>query len=134
MPGKKEKIFADYLQELDTNDEQEIVSVLSKRVEDVYVEDWNDVTRKQFLEDLKQIRQSIEAAKESSNQQGKQQEIFLKTADGTEIHKFYEADTKDSTSEFLKNMIEDALDNFGESLETNQKVAVLAETLEKLLQ
>lgn len=134
VPGKKEKIFADYLQKLDTNDEQEIVSVLSKRVEDVYVEDWNDATRQQFLEDLRQIRQSIEMAKESSDQQGKQQEIFLKTADGAEIHKFYEADTKDSTSEFLKNMIEEALDNFGESLETNQKVAVLAETLEKLLQ
>lgn len=39
-----------------------------------------------------------------------------------------------STSEFLKNMIEEALDNFGDSLETNQKVAVLAEALEKLLQ
>ena len=36
--------------------------------------------------------------------------------------------------EFLKNMIEEALDNFGDSLETNQKVAVLAEALEKLLQ
>ena len=34
----------------------------------------------------------------------------------------------------VRNMIEEALDNFGDSLETNQKVAVLAETLEKLLQ
>lgn len=48
--------------------------------------------------------------------------------------KYYDADVKDSTSEFLKNMIEEALDNFGDSLETNQKVAVLAEALEKLLQ
>ena len=60
--------------------------------------------------------------------------MFLKTADGAEIHKYSDADVKDSTSEFLKNMIEEALDNFGDSFETNQKVAVLAEALVKLLQ
>lgn len=105
-----------------------------KRLEDIYIEDWNDRLQEKFLRDITKIRQKTEAAKEDAGLENGQKEIFLKTADGAEIHKYYDADVKDSTSEFLKNMIEEALDNFGDSLETNQKVAVLAEALEKLLQ
>lgn len=132
--NKKIKSFMEYVGELNTNDEQEIVAVLSKRLEDIYIEDWNDRLQEKFLRDITKIRQKTEAAKEDAGLENGQKEIFLKTADGAEIHKYYDADVKDSTSEFLKNMIEEALDNFGDSLETNQKVAVLAEALEKLLQ
>ena len=38
-----------------------------------------------------------------------------------------------STSYFLKNAIKDALDEFGDSLETNEKVAVLARVLAELV-
>lgn len=132
--NKKIKNFMEYVGELNTNDEREIVAVLSKRLEDIYIEDWNDRLQEKFLRDITKIRQKTEAAKEDAGLENGQKEIFLKTADGAEIHKYYDADVKDSTSEFLKNMIEEALDNFGDSLETNQKVAVLAEALEKLLQ
>lgn len=132
--NKKIKSFMEYVEELNTNDEREIVAVLSKRLEDIYIEDWNDRLQEKFLRDITKIRQKTEAAKEDAALENGQKEIFLKTADGAEIHKYYDADVKDSTSEFLKNMIEEALDNFGDSLETNQKVAVLAEALEKLLQ
>ena len=39
----------------------------------------------------------------------------------------------DSTGYFLKNAIKDALDEFGDSLETNAKVAVLAQVLAELV-
>lgn len=131
---KKMKNFMEYLGELQTNDEREIISVLSKRMEDIYVEDWNDRVKQNFVEDIARVKQKVEEMKESSQPSEGQKEILLKNSAGQEIRKFYDADTKDSTSEFLKNMIEEALENFGDSLETNQKVAVLAETLEKLLQ
>lgn len=132
--NKKVKNFMEYLSTLSTNDEREIVAVLSKRIEDIYVEDWNDKLNEHFLKSIVKIKQKVEGMKGASSAPEGQKEILLKTGDGSEIHKFYDADTKDSTSEFLKNMIEEALENFGDSLETNQKVAVLAETLEKLLQ
>lgn len=131
--NKKVKNFMEYLSGLQTNDEREIVAVLSKQIEDIYVEDWTDQLSEHFLRDLKKIKQKVEGMRDSSSVREGKQEIFLKTADGNEIRKFYDADIKDSTSRFLKNMIEEALDNFGDSLETNQKVAVLVETLEKLL-
>lgn len=132
--NKKVKNFMEYLGTLQTNDEREIIAVLSKRIEDIYVEDWNDKLSEHFIKSIVKIKQKVEGMRDASSVPEGQKEILLKTGDGSEIHKFYDADTKDSTSEFLKNMIEEALENFGDSLETNQKVAVLAETLEKLLQ
>lgn len=135
--NKKVKNFMEYLDSLETNDEHEIIAVLSKRLEDIYIEDWNDKLEEDFIKSVEEIRQSVEeisAEASGDTLQEGQREILLKTSEGREIRKCYDADTGDSTSAFLMNMIEEALENFGDSLETNQKVAVLAETLERLLQ
>ena len=61
--NKKIKSFMEYVGELNTNDEQEIVAVLSKRLEDIYIEDWNDRLQEKFLRDITKIRQKTEAAR-----------------------------------------------------------------------
>ena len=52
-------------------------------------------------------------------------------SDGKKVKKFYESED-DSTSYFLKNAMEEAMEEFGDSLEVNQKVAVLVQMIEKL--
>ena len=47
--------------------------------------------------------------------------------------KYFDAEITDSTSIYLQNMIEEALDDFGDKLEMNQKVAVLVQAIRKLL-
>ena len=56
----------------------------------------------------------------------------FKTGEST-IERFFEPDSDDSTSYFLQNAIEDALEEFGDTLELNQKVSVLVKALEELL-
>lgn len=68
-----------------------------------------------------------------STHTGRQHLVFT-NHQGEKIERFYEDTEDDSTSYFLKNAILDALEEFGDSLETNQKVAVLVQTLEKLIQ
>ena len=58
--NKKIKSFMEYVGELNTNDEREIVAVLSKRLEDIYIEDWNDRLQEKFLRDITKIRQKTE--------------------------------------------------------------------------
>ena len=65
----------EYVGELNTNDEQEIVAVLSKRLEDIYIEDWNDRLQEKFLRDITKIRQKTEAAKEDAGLENGQKEI-----------------------------------------------------------
>lgn len=123
-----------YLDGIQTNDESEIVAKISKIILDVYVEDWHDDTLERFETELCSIREQIEHIIDWGAETEKQSHIILKDADGNEIERYYKADTEDSTSMYLKNMISEAMEEFGDTLEMNQKVAVLVQMLEELLQ
>ena len=43
-------------------------------------------------------------------------------------------EVEDGSSEFLRNEIESALEDFGDCLETNQKISVMVRMIEKLLE
>ena len=67
----------EYLGGLNTEDERIIVENLSKNIEDLYMEDWNDELRKQFVNDLEKVRREVEkSVGEAQKEEGKQ-EIFL---------------------------------------------------------
>ena len=123
-----------YLQELTTNDEEVIVADLSKIVLDMYLEDWNDATLNLFEEELSAVKDEVEQISDAGADTAGKSRIILKDADGNEMERCFDADITDSTSVYLKNMIEEALEDFGDTLEMNQKVAVLVQTLEKLMQ
>lgn len=126
--------FMKYLGNLQTNDEDEIAAKLSKIVLDIYVEDWRDDTLEVFRTQLCRVKEQIEHIQDKHINGEKQSRIILKDAQGNEIEKYYDASTEDSTSMYLKNVMSEALEEFGDTLEMNQKVAVLVEMLEELLQ
>ena len=61
-----------------------------------------------------------------------QHSIEFTNSRGQRIKKYFQTE-EDSTSYFLKNAMEEAMDEFGETLEVNQKVSVLMSMLENLL-
>lgn len=126
--------FLGYIGNLSTNDEVEIVSQVSKKILDIYIEDWKDETLEQFRKELQDIKDKVEGARKNPEEEGAKT-IILKDGKGKQIQKNFSADmTEDSTSSYLKNMIDEALEEFEGTLETNQKVAVLVDVLESLLQ
>lgn len=126
--------FLRYIQDLSTNDEIEIVSQMSKKILDIYIEDWKDETLEQFQKELQDIKHKVEGARENPEEEGAKT-IILKDGKGKQIQKKFCADMmEDSTSSYLKNMIDEVLEEFEDTLETNQKVAVLVEAIESLLQ
>lgn len=125
--------FMSYLDQLATNDEEEIVRKLSRIVTDMYVEDWKDTSIVQFQEELHQIRVEIENIQDASAATDSKSRFILQDAEGNEVMKYFDAEITDSTSIYLQNMIEEALDDFGDTLEMNQKVAVLVQAIRKLL-
>lgn len=125
--------FLGYMESLSTNDEVEIVSQISKKILDIYIEDWKDETLEQFRKELQDIKDTVEGAGENPEEGAKT--IILKDGKGRQIQKNFSAEMmEDSTSSYLKNMIDEALEEFEGTLETNQKVAVLVDVLEGLLQ
>lgn len=126
--------FMNYISTLQTNHEGDIVARISKIILDIYIEDWKDDTRAIFLEELFKVKEEIEHIRAREEQTDSRRRIILKSASGEEIEKYYDADTGDTTSMYLKNVMAEALEEFGDTLEKNQKVAVLVEMLEELLQ
>jgi len=121
-----------YLSEMDTFDENTIIEKLAKIIVDIFIEDWNSETIHQYELQLKTIRNEIESIKDQEELGDKKNSIAFIDSNGEKVEKFYEKDNDDSTSYFLKNAIEEALDDFGDSLEVNQKVDVLVQTIERL--
>ncbi len=125
--------FLAYLKQLESNDETEIVSRLSRILLDTYLEDWTDAAPERFREALHAVRSEVESAAGRQEKKGGANCIILKDADGNELKKTYEADISDSTSQYLSNMIGEALEEFGDALEKSQKVAVLVQKIRSLL-
>ena len=98
------------------------------------MEDWQDTSLEEFKKMLHETRQEIETIGQNDSTHTGRQHLVFTNHQGEKIERFYEDTEDDSTSYFLKNAILDALEEFGDSLETNQKVAVLVQTLEKLIQ
>lgn len=124
--------FMNYLLKIDTYDEFIIINRMAKNVVDLYVEDWKDETYDEYKKRLIEIKREVEEIKENTTSENMNRLIFT-SSDGKNIERYYEANEEDAISYFLKNAIEETIDEFGGSLETNQKIAVLVKTIEQLL-
>lgn len=131
--GSRVSHLMNYLAQLKTNDDAAVAADLSKQVLDLYMEDWEDATAAQYGEALLQTRSEIEALSDVRNSDGGSYKLSFTDSSGNLVERSYDADREDSTSYFLKNAIESAMEDFGDSLETNQKVAVLVQAIEQLL-
>lgn len=125
--------FIQFLEKIPTNDDQEIAAQISKQILDIYMEDWNDETLEVFRKELLEIKEKIEEVFQNQENATGGKTIILKDSSGKSIQKNYDRDAEDSTSTYLKNMIDEAMEEFGDTLEMDQKVAVLVEVLENLL-
>ncbi len=126
--------FIEYTARLNTYDETKIIRRISKIILDIYMEDWRDDSLNTFQKMLHETRQEIESTCQNEAFGTGKSHLVFTNSQGDEVERFYDRINDDSTSYFLQNAIFDALEEFGDSLETNQKVAVLMQTLEKLIQ
>lgn len=111
-------------------DDMEIAKKLAKSISEAYIENWNEGSLENYLTELKNTKTEVELMKEQSNE-GKKRLIFTNTG-GNEITRYYES-ANESTGSVLRNVLEDALDEFVD-LSVNDKVAILLEMVEKVME
>ena len=122
-----------YISQLNTYDDGLIASDLSKILIDLYIEDWKDESEEEFVVSFKEAIEAVDVMSDSEQESVGEYSFTFKDSTGEIVERNYDFVEDDSTSYFLKNAIESALDDFGDSLETNQKVAVLVQTIEQLI-
>ena len=122
-----------YISQLNSYNDGLIASDLSKILIDLYIEDWKDESEEEFVVSFKEAIETVDALSDSKKDSVGEYSFTFKDSTGEIVERNYDFVEDDSTSYFLRNAIESALDDFGDSLETNQKVAVLVQTIEQLI-
>lgn len=132
ISSRKISKFWHEMQQMNTHDENIIVEKLSKIVLDLYIEDWKENSLEQYSERLKQMKEEMETAGDRAGE-GIKKLIFTNSR-GIEVKKYFQETKVEGTSRFFQNEIEDTLEDYADSLETNQKIAVMLQMIEKLLE
>ena len=130
--GKVSQLM-NYISQLNNYNDELIASDLSKILIDLYIEDWKDESEEAFEKSFKEAIDAVDAISDSDKDSVGAYSFTFKDSTGEIVERNYDFIEDDSTSYFLKNAIESALDDFGDSLETNQKVAILVQTIEQLI-
>ena len=118
---------------LETHNEGDIVNYLSRCLLEQFIEDWKENSFVQYQEKLEQIVEEVSTCEVQKEVSGGQRFVFT-NQQGMEVEKYLSVTSEDSSCEFLENEIECALEEFEDTLETDQKIAVMLKMIEKLLE
>lgn len=123
----------EYLKSLTMYDETACIKRLTKIVLDVYLEDFTAKNLEEYEAELKKALEEIASLTSGEESVGATtNKLTFLFSDGKKVEKTFAKTEEDSTSYFLKNAIESAIEEFGDTLDQNQKLAVLIKTIEEL--
>lgn len=123
----------EYVQAVDTGDEDDIAGKIVRKTTGMFLEDWRSDFGSKFEAELKEAIDEILAKKESKA--GSSQKILLMSDDGTPVEKFYDfnAENLSATATFFKNALEDVMEEYESVLENNEKIGILMDAIKKLM-
>lgn len=121
--------FMSCIESLNVFNDAEIALKVVKSATDVYMENWNENSLEEFESALSVIKNDIENIKDDSNSGNFSLSFFGRN--GENITKMYNH-ADESVGSVLRNVIEDALDEF-DDLSVNDRVSILLEMIEKVI-
>ena len=117
------------IEKMDAYGDDDVAQKVIKAVTNVYIENWLDDAFDGFVLELTRLKNDIENIKEE-NSDGKYLLSFV-GGKGNTIEKYYEK-ANEGTGTVLRNVIEDALDEY-DDLSVNDRVAILLEMIERII-
>lgn len=117
------------IEHLNVYSDTEVTKKIIKAVMDVYVENWNDASYREYVQALQGVKRDVESLKDQKTDD--KLKLSFVGKNGKTIEKFYEPVTE-SAGTVLRNVIEDTLDEF-DDLSINDRVAILLEMIEKVI-
>lgn len=121
--------FMSCIKNMNVFDDIGVAQKVAKVVTDIYVENWNDKSFDEYLELLKEVKSDIEQLHDQVNNE--QSKLVFEDKHGNKVERYYTR-VNEGTGTILKNVIEDALDEF-DDLSVNDRVAILLEMIEKVI-
>ena len=99
----------------------------------MYVENWDDSCEDRYITALKEVIEEASGINDiSENTDGKQKIVFT-DSNGNIVEKYYNKPEDDGVGDYLINAVESTINEFGDSLEMNEKVSAMIKILEQML-
>ena len=121
--------FMSFINTLNVYNDSEIVIRLVKVVTDIYIDNWNINAYEEYISTLNECKNSIESIRDGASK-GKAT-LSFKNRSGDSIEKNFEW-SQSSDGSVLKNIIEDALDEYVD-ISVNDRVCILLEMIDKIV-
>lgn len=117
---------------LDTHDEGRIGEEISHEILDLHIADWKEETLEEFknaLYSIQKERQEVEEQEEGEDTK----RILFTNSQGVEIERCFLVEEENYNARYLENEMLSILEEYGDGMETNQKLSVMLKMIEKLL-
>lgn len=107
-------------------DEIEAIELLAKASTGIYIEDWSEVSLNTCIKTMEQFYRTVSETSEASDDG--ENALIMREA-GIDRVCYYSKVEESSTGIFLKNAIEEVMNEFGEGIDESEKISVLVELL-----
>ena len=99
---------------------------------DIFIEDWNEESLEKLIQKLEKIKSEIEE-KQEEKEENITGRILIEDETGEILEKYYRRGIEETNAYIFQNTLMDLVEEIGESVELEQKVAVLVEVLKELI-
>ena len=121
------------IRDINISDGEEIAELLSKTITGFFVEDWNDNTIIAFSEGFDTLIKELEEKRNDDNISSANK-VTLTSPNGTrECLYDFEPDNISPSAYFFKNALDEMIEEYGETLDNNEKIGILVQMVEKLM-
>lgn len=119
--------------EISKKNDEYIIEKLAKIVTGLSIEDWQDDTVKQYLQDIQGIKDIITNYKKEEKIESSYSYNVSFFVNDKQVNKSFESTDISTLGNTLYNNIEEAFDDYAESIDVNEKRNILMKLLEKYM-
>ncbi|MEG1151075.1 MAG: hypothetical protein RSD51_03205 [Malacoplasma sp.] len=125
----KTNSFVNVIRNIDNLSNNQILDKLSTALVGMYIEDYNNNTLEEFKQNLVISKENVENLK--VNDLKGEFRVIIKKGEDNVLEKIYDH-PKNGIAEYMINELEEILEQYGDSIDTESKIAILASLIQKV--
>lgn len=122
-----------YVRDCTSTDTEEIIETLSKEVIGFFVEDWSDASIEVFSAGFARLVEEIQDKEKIKDNKQSQKVTFAFENGLKDCFYDFNPNNISTSGYFFQNAIGDIVDEYGDSLENNEKIGILMNMVKKLM-